>query len=160
KRAAEVPKKVLMVVTPVIAAGVFTVSWAAFRYAGETHTPRHAAELVALFLAIALAERFPVPVEGMGAGGVTLGFVFTVASIVLLGWPEAVIVVVAGPTVTHLLGGRPPLRVAYNGSMFALSALAAGSIVDQIHGSSAALVVARVAVAAFVYYWVVNLALI
>ena len=149
-----------MVVTPVIAAGVFTVSWAAYRYSLGPHTVRHIAELVALFAAIAVAERFPVPVEGMGAGGVTLGFVFSVGSIVLLGWPEAVIVVVAGPTVTHLLGGRPPLRVAYNSSMFALSALAAGGIVDQMHGGSAALVVARVTVAAFVYYWVVNLALI
>ena len=32
KKAAEVPQKVLMVVTPVIAAGVFTVSWAAYRF--------------------------------------------------------------------------------------------------------------------------------
>ena len=36
-----------------------------------------------------LAERFPVPVEGMDAGGVTLGFVFAVSAIVLLGWPAA-----------------------------------------------------------------------
>ena len=150
----------ILVVTPVIAAGVFTVFWAGSRFNAEPHTLRHVAELVALFAAIALAERFPVPVEGMGAGGVTLGFVFSVASIVLLGWPDAVLVVVAGPTVTHLLGGRPPLRVAYNSSMFALSALAAGAIVNQMHGSSAALVVARVIVAAVVYYWVVNLALI
>ena len=150
----------ILVVTPVIAAGVFTVFWAGSRFNAEPHTLRHVAELVALFAAIALAERFPVPVEGMGAGGVTLGFVFSIASIVLLGWPDAVLVVVAGPTVTHLLGGRPPLRVAYNSSMFALSALAAGTIVDQMHGNSAALVVARVIVAAFVYYWVVNLALI
>ena len=150
----------ILVVTPVIAAGVFTVFWAGSRFNAEPHTLRHVAELVALFAAIALAERFPVPVEGMGAGGVTLGFVFSIASIVLLGWPDAVLVVVAGPTVTHLLGGRPPLRVAYNSSMFALSALAAGAIVDQMPGDSAALVVARVIVAAFVYYWVVNLALI
>jgi diguanylate cyclase (GGDEF)-like protein len=158
--AAEVPRKVFLVVTPVIAAGVFTVYWAAYRYAGQAHTPRHIAELVALLAAIALAERFPVPVEGMGAGGVTVGFVFSVASIVLLGWPAAVLVVAGGPSVTHLIGGRPPIRVAYNASMFALSAFAAGAVIDQIHGSSAAAVVARVIVAAFVYYWIVNLALI
>jgi diguanylate cyclase (GGDEF)-like protein len=151
---------VFFVVTPVIAAGVFTVLWAAFRYAGQPHTLRSVAELVALTLAIALAERFPVPVEGMGAGGVTVGFVFAIAAIVLLGWPAAVLVVAIGPTVTHLIGHRPPLRVAYNGSMFALSALAAGSVIDQIPGDSAAGVAAQVLVAAFIYYWVVNLALI
>ena len=155
-----VPRKVLFVVAPVIAAGVFTFSWALYRYTSETHTPREVAELFALLAALAIAERFPVPVEGMGAGGVTIGFVFSVSSIVLLGWPAAVIVVVVGPTVTHLLGGRPPLRVAYNSSMFALSALAAGVVIDQIPGDSAAIVVVRVIVAAIVYYWVVNLALI
>jgi diguanylate cyclase (GGDEF)-like protein len=157
---AELPRKVLIVVAPVLAAGVFTICWAAYRYAGQTHTPRTVAELVAFVAAIALAERFPVPVDGMGAGGVTVGFVFAVAAIVLLGWPAAVLVVAIGPTITHLIGKRPPLRVAYNGSMFAVSALAAGVVIDEIHGTSAAAVVAQVAVAAFVYYWIVNLALI
>ena len=68
-----------------------------------------------------LAERFPVPVEGVDAGGVTLGFVFAVAAIVLFGWQAGVIVAAGGPTVTHLIGHRPLLRVAYNGSMFALA---------------------------------------
>ncbi len=160
KVGAELPRNVLIVVTPVLAAGVFTLCWAAYRYAGQTHTPRSVAELVAFVAATALAERFPVPVDGMGAGGVTVGFVFAIAAIVLLGWPAAVLVVAIGPTITHLIGKRPPLRVAYNGSMFAVSALAAGVVIDEIHGTSAAAVVAQVAVAAFVYYWIVNLALI
>jgi diguanylate cyclase (GGDEF)-like protein len=157
---AELPPKVLVVVAPVLAAGVFAIGWAAYRYAGQTHTAAHVAELAALFAAIVLAERFPVPVEGMGAGGITLGFVFSVASVVLLGWPGAVLVVAVGPTVAYLLGGRPVVRAAYNGSMFALSALAAGVVIDQIHGTSSGLVVAHVVVAAFIYYWVVGLTLI
>ena len=40
--------------------------------------------------------------------------------------------------VTHLLQRRPPLRVAYNGAMFALSALVAGLAVEHIHGDSVA----------------------
>jgi diguanylate cyclase (GGDEF)-like protein len=71
-----------------------------------------------------------------------------------------VLVVAVGPTVAYLLGGRPVVRAAYNGSMFALSALAAGVVIDQIHGSSSGLVVAHVVVAAFIYYWVVGLTLI
>jgi diguanylate cyclase (GGDEF)-like protein len=160
KVTAELPRKVLIVVAPVIAAGVFTICWAAYRYATEPHSARAVAELVVMTAAIALAERFPVPVEGMGAGGVTVGFVFAVASIVLLGWPAAVLVVAIGPAVTHLIARRPLLRVAYNGSMFALSALAAGVVIDQIDAESAVAVAAQVLVAAFIYYWVVNLALI
>src|ERR1700740_1713336 len=109
---------------------------------------------------MALAERFPVPVEGVSAGGVTLGFVFSVSSIILLGWPAGVIVAAGGPTFTDLLQRRPPLRVAYNGSMFALSALAAGIVVGHVHGGSTAMLVARVGLCGFVYYWVVNLVLI
>jgi diguanylate cyclase (GGDEF)-like protein len=157
---AAIPGKVLMVVTPVIAAGVFTVGWAAYRYAAQSHTWGHVAALVGLVAAIAIAERFPVPVEGMGAGGVTLGFVFSLASLVLLGWPAAVMIVSIGPGLAQLIGGRPVVRVAYNSSMFALSALAAGVILDHMHGGSVAMLVARVAIGALVYYWVVSLVLI
>src|SRR5207248_578002 len=73
-----------------------------------------------------LAERFPVPVEGMDAGGVTLGFVLAVTATVLFGWQAGVLIAAGGPAVTQLLGRREPLRVAFNGSMFALSALGGG----------------------------------
>ena len=50
-----------------------------------------------------VAERFPVPLEGVDAGGVTLGFVFAVSAIILLGWPAGVIIAAGGPTLTHLV---------------------------------------------------------
>ena len=155
-----VPPKVLAVVAPVIVAGAVAVGLALFRYADA---PRSASDLAALFgllASMALAERFPVPVEGMGAGGVTLGFVFSVSAIILLGWPAGVLVAAGGPTFTHLLQRRPLLRVAYNGSMFALSALAAGVTVEHLHGNSVGLLVGRVVLCGFIYYWVVNLILI
>ncbi len=157
---APVPARVLAVVAPVIVAGAGAVGLALYRYADA---PRSASDLLALlglFASMALAERFPVPVEGMGAGGVTLGFVFSVSSIILLGWPAGVMVAMGGPTFTHLLQRRPPLRVAYNGAMFALSALLAGIAIDRVHGSSAGILVARVVLCGFLYYWVVNLVLI
>jgi diguanylate cyclase (GGDEF)-like protein len=157
---AAIPARVLAVVAPVIVAGAGAVGFALYRYA---EVPRSASDLAGLFGllgSMALAERFPVPVEGVSAGGVTLGFVFSVSSIILLGWPAGVIVAAGGPTFTHLLQRRPPLRVAYNGSMFALSALAAGIVVGQVHGDSTATLVARVGLCGFVYYWVVNLVLI
>jgi diguanylate cyclase (GGDEF)-like protein len=155
-----VPSKVLALVTPVVVAGVATVVAACVSYARTPHSTADVAALGGLFLGMVLAERFPVPVEGVDAGGVTLGFVFAVAAIVLFGWQAGVIVAAGGPTVTHLLGHRPPLRVAYNGSMFALSALAGGLAIRLIPEHSVGSLIVRVALCAFLYNWVVNLVLI
>ena len=157
---AGIPARVLAVVAPVIVAGAGAVGLAVFRYADAPRSASDVAALFGLLASMALAERFPVPVEGMGAGGVTLGFVFSVSAIILLGWPAGVIVATGGPTFTHLLQRRPLLRVAYNGAMFALSALAAGLAVEHVHGGSIGILVARVVLCGFIYYWIVNLVLI
>ena len=145
---------------PVVVAGTAAVVAACVSYARTPHSAEDVVALVGLFLGMVLAERFPVPVEGVDAGGVTLGFVFAVAAIVLFGWQAGVIVAAGGPTVTHLLGHRPPLRVAYNGSMFALSALAGGLAIQLIPEHSVGSLIVRVALCAFLYNWVVNLVLI
>jgi diguanylate cyclase (GGDEF)-like protein len=158
--ASAAPPRVLAIVAPVVVAGVATVAAACVSYARAPHSAEDVVALVGLFLGMVLAERFPVPVEGVDAGGVTLGFVFAVAAIVLFGWQAGVIVAAGGPTVTHLLGHRPPLRVAYNGAMFALSALAGGLAIQQIPEHSVGSLIVRVALCAFLYNWVVNLVLI
>jgi diguanylate cyclase (GGDEF)-like protein len=132
----------------------------AVSYVSAPHSVAAIAAVAGLFAGMALAEGFPVPVEGMDAGGVTLGFVFGLAGLLLFGWQAGILVAAGGPTVTHLLQRRPPLRVAYNGSMFALSALAAGLAIQPIHDQSVGGLLARVAIAAIVYHWIVNLLLI
>jgi diguanylate cyclase (GGDEF)-like protein len=156
---AATPPRVLAVVAPVIAAGAVAVGLALYRYAAVPRSTGDVAALFGLFAAMALAERFPVPVDGMGAGGVTLGFVFSVSAIILLGWPAGVIIAASAPTLTLLLQHRPPLRIAYNGSMFAVSALAAGLGIEHIQGNSSGVLIARVVLCGFIY-WVVNLVLI
>jgi diguanylate cyclase (GGDEF)-like protein len=159
KTPAAVRPRVLAVAVPVIAAGVFVFGLAIHEYAAAPRSARDLAELFGLFLVMALAERFPVQVEGMGANGVTLGFVFSVSAIILLGWPAGVIVAAGAPAVVHILQHRPPLRIAYNGSMFALSAFAAGLSVEHVPGDSTEVLVARVVLCGFIYC-VVNLVLI
>src|SRR5207237_9490841 len=97
-----VPSRVLAIVTPVVVAGVATVAAACVSYARAPHSAADVGALVALFLGMVLAERFPVPVEGVDAGGVTLGFVFAVAASVLLCWAAGVIGRASGATVRHL----------------------------------------------------------
>jgi diguanylate cyclase (GGDEF)-like protein len=160
KEPAAIPLKVLAVVTPVVIAGAVAVAFAAYRYGTSQPSAGDIAALLGLFASMALVERFPVPVEGMDSGGVTLGFVFAVSSVLLLGWPAGVIIAAGGPTFTHLIQRRPPLRVAYNGAMFALAALAAGFAVEHVEGGSTGVLVGRVVLCAFLYSWVVNLVLI
>ena len=61
-----------------------------------------------VFAAATLAERFPVPVEGLDATGVSLSFVFGVAAVVLFGWEGALLAVVAAAALSRLLQRRPP----------------------------------------------------
>ncbi|HEV7132683.1 MAG TPA: diguanylate cyclase [Gaiellaceae bacterium] len=145
---------------PVCVAGVAAVVAAAVSYGTKSHSVSDVVAVVGLFVGMVLAERFPVPVEGMDAGGVTLGFVFAVAGILLFGWEAGVLIAAGGPTVTHLVGRRPPLRVAYNGSMFALAALASGLAIQPFSETSVGGLLVRLVLCAFIYNWVVNLVLI
>jgi len=147
-------------VTPVIVAGVVAIGAACFTYARSSHSLGSELAILALFFGMALVERFPVPVEGVDAGGVTLGLVFAVATVVLFGWQAGIFVAAGGATVTHLIGHRPPLRVAYNGAMFALSATIAGLAIRTIHGDSVIALIGRLALCSLLYNWVVNLVLI
>ncbi|HZR95887.1 MAG TPA: diguanylate cyclase [Gaiellaceae bacterium] len=145
---------------PVSLAGVATLLAACVSYAQHAHSASDTVAVAGLFLGMVLAERFPVPVEGVDAGGVTLGFVFAIAAILLFGWDAGVIVAAGGPTVTQVVGHRPLTRIAYNGSMFALGALAAGLAISQIPETSVGALIARVTIAAFLYNWVINLVLV
>jgi diguanylate cyclase (GGDEF)-like protein/putative nucleotidyltransferase with HDIG domain len=110
--------------------------------------------VAALLIASTIAERFPVPVQGAEAGGVALGYVFAVAAIVLFGWDAGVIVAFGAPVIMHFAEHRPPIRVAYNGGMFAVAAAAAGAAASLIPGDSAATVLGKVTIAAAINYCV------
>ena len=145
---------------PVIVAGVAAVCAASISYATAHHSAGDIAAVVGLFIGMVLAERFPVPVEGMDAGGVTLGFVLAVAGILLFGWQAGLLIAAGATVVAQLIGRRPPLRIAYNGSMFALAALVSGLAIEPISQGSVGGLLARLVLCAFIYNWVVNLVLV
>jgi len=145
-------------VIPVCVAGIAAVAAAVVSFARTPHTVGDLLAVATLFAVVVVAERYPVPVEGLETA-VSLSFVFAVATIVLLGWPAGVVVAAAGTAVTRIVAHRPLLRSAYNSSTFALSALAGGLAIEQIHGDSTAALIAKVGLCAFVYE-LVNLVLI
>jgi len=141
-------------------AGLGVTCAAIVSFAVTPHKTTTVLGLAALVTASTLADRFPVPVEGVGPSGVSLSFVFGVASIVLFGWAAGLLVVVLAPAVTQLLEHRPQMRIAYNVSVVALAATAAGAVsVPLGHGDDPSGVLARVGAAASAQY-AVNLVLI
>ena len=152
------PTRLLAVIVPVCVAGLGVTLGAIASFAVTPHKTTTVIGIAALLAASTLADRFPVPVEGIDAGGVSLSFVFGVASIVLFGWAAGVIVVALAPAASQLLEHRPPMRIAYNVSVVALAATAAAAVSTPIDGDGAGGVLARVGSAASAQY-IVNLIL-
>ena len=155
---AKLPPRLAAVVLPV---GLLGLGVAAAALVSFAVSPRDAATLAGiagLLAASTLAEKYPVPLDGIDTGGVSLGFVFCTAAIVLYGW-EAGVVVGFAATIMHLVEHRPPVRVIYNVSVFAICAAIASLAIQPLSGHAPALVLAQVVVAASVYF-AVNLVLI
>ncbi len=152
------PPRLAAVVVPVYLTGIVVTVAAAASFATSPQSLFALAGIAGLLAASTFSERYPVPLDGIDTGGVSLTFVFAVATIVLYGWQAGVIVGFAAP-VMQLLEHRPPLRVGYNASVLSVSGAAAGAALAPLHGSSAAHIVAQVAVCAFVHY-TVNVSLI
>ncbi len=63
--------------------------------------------IAAFLIASTIAERFPVPLDGVEANGVSLTFVFAVAGIVLFGWAAGALIMSTSLLVMQLLEHRP-----------------------------------------------------
>ena len=123
-------------------------------------TPEPAAfGIGALLGASLIAERYPVPLDGIDAGGLTLTFAFGVAAITLFGWAAGVAVFFTAPAAMQLLEHRPwsgPRSMRHSSA--SPPRLPAGSRASS-RGSSSAATFAAVAVAATAHY-AVNVILI
>ena len=155
---ANMPPRLAAVVLPVTLLGLAVAVATTISLASSPLDTLTLSGVVGLLSAAILAERYPVPLDGIDTGGVSLGFVFCVAGIVLYGWEAGVIVGLAAP-IMQLLEHRPPIRIAYNGSVLALAAVIASAAVSPLRGDTAGQVLAQVAVAALTHFGV-NLLLI
>jgi diguanylate cyclase (GGDEF)-like protein len=85
--------------------------------------------VAALLLVSILAEAYPVPIESLPAGHVSLAAVFVVGTGVIYGWAPAAIVAFTTRTALELFQRRGLLRLVYNGSVYAIAGAAAGAAV-------------------------------
>ena len=146
------PARLLAVVIPVsvVGIGAYVAATAWF-----VHSQASATTLigVAAFLAAStLAERFPVPVEGADANGVSLGFVFAVAGLVLFGWAAGTFIYVTAPTLIALLEHKPAIRTAFNAGVFGIVGTIAGSMLLLVDGTGPADLLLEVTLTAAVLY--------
>jgi diguanylate cyclase (GGDEF)-like protein len=144
------PPRLAALVIAVCLLGTAVVVAAALSLATSPLTPALVFSLLGLLVAEMLAERYPVPLDGVDSSGVSLSFVFGVATTVLFGWAAGAIVGAIATSVIGLVNHRPPVRVAFNSAVFAIAAAAAGAVIAPIGSDGLAAVVAAVAICAFV----------
>jgi diguanylate cyclase (GGDEF)-like protein/putative nucleotidyltransferase with HDIG domain len=147
------PARLLAVVAPVSLVGVAAYLAATFSFFRDPGSATTVAGVAAFLIASTLAERFPVPVEGADANGVSLGFVFAVAALVLFGWAPATFVYVTAPTVVALARRNPMIRTVFNAGVFGITGSLAGWLLTMVDGSTdAAAILGQVALMAAVLY--------
>src|SRR5918992_2112896 len=137
-------KRLLPIVAPVCLLGIASVVAATVSFASRGASLSLLLGVGALLAASTLASHFPVPIEGPNAGGVSLSFVFAASAIVLFGWDAGVLVAFAAPVLIQLTEHRPPIRIAYKGSVFACAAASGGFLVSFIPGDGTDALIAKV----------------
>ena len=154
------PARLLAVVVPVSLVGVTAYAVATVAFALDPGSATKVAGVGAFLVASTLAERFPVPVEGADANGVSLGFVFALAALVLFGWAPATFIYATAPTLVAIGRRNPLIRTVFNAGVFGLTGVLAGWVLTQFHGdTSAGGILLRVAVTAVILF-TVNLVLV
>ncbi len=153
------PARLLAVVAPVSLVGVAAYLAATYSFLTNPGSAGTIAGVVAFLVASILAERFPVPVEGADANGLSLGFVFAVAALVLFGWAPATFIYVTAPTLVQLVQRKPLIRTVFNAGLFGIVGTIAGSVLTHMTGTSPGAILAQVVVTAAILYSV-NLLLV
>ncbi|HEY0416982.1 MAG TPA: HD domain-containing phosphohydrolase [Gaiellaceae bacterium] len=154
------PAKLLAVVAPVSAVGLTAYAAALVAFARDPGSATTLAGVAVFILASTLAEWFPVPVEGADANGVSLGFVFAVAALVLFPWGPATVVYATAPALVALARRNPAIRTVFNAGVFGLTGALAGWVLTNLHrGESTTAVLYEVAVTAAILF-TVNLLLV
>ena len=151
--------RAMPLVAPVAAAGT-AVFFAAVLHMYYGHGPSTFAAVGAMLLAATITEAYPVPIESLPAGQVSLAAVFVVGAAVVYGWAEAAIVAFGARTAIEVIQRRPPEQLLYNGPVYALAAAAAGAASWNTEASSSTLVLAFDVLSAAFAFYLVNVVLV
>ena len=146
--------RLTVLIAPVAAAGAVALAAAGWKLAQGAPS---ATLLGVGVLAIAsiLAEAFPVPMEALPGGNLSLAATVVAAAAVLYGWPAGTIVAAASPLALGLVRWRGLPRVAYNTGTYAVAGAAAGLAAGPLDpADGVGTTIASVAVASAGFYCV------
>jgi diguanylate cyclase (GGDEF)-like protein len=119
--------RLLPLLAPVaLSAGAALVA-AAVSFAASAPSLGVLAAVLALAVAATFVEAYPVPIEGIASGGVSLTAVFVVGAAVIYGWAPAIMIGFVARTTIELVQRRPAIRLVYNSAVYALGGGAAGA---------------------------------
>jgi signal transduction histidine kinase len=119
-------RRLAPVLVPVIVAATALCAAAAVSFVASGPSVETLAGVVVLLLASVVAEAYPVPIEGVGAGRTSLATVFIVATAAIYGWDAATLVAALTMGLVETGRRRPVNRIAYNTALYGLAAAAAG----------------------------------
>ena len=137
---------------PVSVVGVGAYLAATLMFVTRGHSTTEIVGVLAFLVASTFAERYPVPVEGADANGVSLGFVFAVAALVLFGWAPATFIYATAPTLVALIERRSPMRTVFNCGVFGIAGGIAGVALPHVSGSGTTGAGVQVAAIAAILY--------
>src|SRR5437867_2029160 len=121
-------RRLVPLLAPVIAAGAATVAAALTMLVVDRPSGGMLAGIALLLAAATLAEAYPVPIESLPGGFVSLAAVFVVSTGLMYGWAPAAIVALLTRVTLEIIQRRPTVRLAYNGSVYALCGAACGLV--------------------------------
>jgi diguanylate cyclase (GGDEF)-like protein len=152
--------RLLPVFLPVAIAGYTAVVLALWQLSLDPPTSEWLAGVGVLLVAALLAEAFPVPVENLPAGHVSLAAIFILGAAMLYGWPAAVIVGLLTRVVLELIQHRPLERLLFNGALYALAGAAAGAVTQLFAGKDTVVWLVLEVVLAATAFYAVNIPLV
>ena len=120
----------LPVLLPVVLGGLAVVAAAVWQTASAPPELITVAGVTSLLSAALFCEAFPVPVENLPGGRLSLSTVFILGAAVLYGWEAAVGVAVLTRGTLEVVERRPRVKLYFNCAVFALAAAAAGAAIS------------------------------
>jgi diguanylate cyclase (GGDEF)-like protein len=151
--------RLLPLLTPVVVAGSAVLGTALRSFGDAGPSGRTILGVLVLLGAAALAEAFPVPLESLPAGYVSLAAVFLVGTAVVYGWEAATIVAFFTRTLLEIWQRRPLIRLVYNGATYSIGGAAAGGAALLVGGNGVGGLVLGV-LAGSVAFYCVNILLV
>jgi signal transduction histidine kinase len=139
---------------PVAVGAAVGLAFAIWSLASEPLGWGELAGVAVLLAAAAVAEAFPVPIEGVAVGATSLATIFLVAVSAVYGWAPAAVAGLLTMALVELARRRPLSRIVFNCGVYVIGGIAAGAAAAIFDDGTLLQLVLGVIAAAICFYLV------